>query len=362
MKFALVPWTQQELNDEIFYHVDEAGKVLPTPSAAYLMYEEFKRLGHEIHTYDVYADWSDVAYFLLYSIDWVAAERITRAGYADRMVYCNAEPPTVCSLHTREGYETLRQIFPYILTWNPDWVDDRQIFKRCIPYYYNYSPCEIPFTERKLITGISANKHSDYPKELYTARERAYDFFEAHYPEQFDFYGILWDGTNHPCYKGTVTSKAEVFHHYRFALCFENTRTERDYITEKIWDCLNAQIVPIYLGASNIRDYIPETCFIDYEQFSSCEELATFLLSIDETRYREYLDAAEDLLHSDVIERFSGEQYAHDILNAVAHPNNCRMTEYGRRFLRGKASREMRSQRMTELRSCIRRLLCRSGH
>lgn len=357
MRFALVPWSKNELNDEIFYHVDAAGNRIPTPSAAYLMYEEFIRLGHEIHTYDRYTDWSKVDYFLLYSIDWIAAEQITKAGYADRMVYCNAEPPTVCSLHTKEGYETLRQIFPYILTWNPDWVDGVQIFKRCIPYYYDYQPCHIPFAERKLITGISANKHSDYPDELYTAREQAYDYFEVNYPDQFDFYGVLWQGTNHPCYKGTVQSKAETFHHYRFALCFENTRTRCDYITEKIWDCLNAQIVPIYLGAANIRDYIPEDCFIDYNRFTSCADLATYLLSIDEARYQEYLDAAARLLHSDVIAQFQGEQYAHDILAAVAHPANYQMTDYGRRFLRDKAATERRNQRVIALKSRIKRLL-----
>ena len=338
MKFALIPWTSEELQDGIFIQKNTEGTWIPTESAAYLMQQEFIRLGHELHTYDCYSDWSEVDFFLLYSIDWVAAEKLTKAGYAEKMIYCNAEPPTVCSLHTKEGYEILKQIFPKILTWNPDWTDNQQIFKRCIPYYYKFSPCLVPFWERKLLTGISANKHSDYP-------------------DQFDFYGILWEGTSHPCYRGIVKDKAEVFHKYKFAICFENTRTKRDYITEKIWDCLNAQIVPIYAGAENIQDYIPADCFISFDQFESYDALAHFLTQMSEETYQKYLDAAWKLLHSDVIDQFSGEQYAHDILTAVGQKNHFTMTEYGRNFLAEKARKEQKALRWMRMRMAVKKLV-----
>lgn len=357
MKFALVPWKQDELQDSIFFYRSENGEILPTESAAYQMQQEFVRLGHVLHTYDCYEDWSDVDYFLLYSIDWIVAERIAKAGYAMKMVYCNAEPPTVCNLHTKDGYELLKQIFPCLLTWNPEWVDGKQIFKRCIPYFYKFVPCNIPFRDRKLITGISANKHSNYPDELYTERERAYDFFESNYPDQFDFYGILWEGTKHACYRGTVKNKAEIFHKYKFAICFENTRTKQNYITEKIWDCLNAQIVPIYAGAENIRDYIPENCFIDFYRFSSYEELAVHLLRMREDEYQGYLDAAKELLQSEIIRKFSGEQYAHDILQAVGHAENFQMTQRGRRFLRQKAQRERLALKGVQLRRRLKKMI-----
>lgn len=355
----MVPYTDSITNDSMFYHLDENGNIIPCNTAWYLMYQEFNRQGHEIHTIDMYSDWSEVDYFLLFPIEWIAAQAIAEAGYADRMIYCNAEPASVCELHTKEGYEILRQIFPYILTWNRECVDGRQVFQRCIPYLGEFSPCDIPFSERKLITGISANKHSTYAGELYTTREDAYSWFEEHYPDQFDFYGTRWAGTNHPCYKGVVDSKAETFHHYRFALCFENTRTSGDYITEKIWDCLYSQIVPIYVGAANIRDYIPEDCFIDYDRYASYEELAEYLLGIDESRYQEYLDAAQRLLHSDVKRQFSAEQGVVDILNAIAVPNDYHMTDYGRRFLKRKAKRDKRNLRGIAIRSGLKRLLWR---
>ena len=39
------------------------------------------------------------------------------------------------------------------------------------------------------------------------------------------------------------------------------------YITEKIFDSFAAWCVPVYWGASNVTDYIPEGCFIDRRKF-----------------------------------------------------------------------------------------------
>lgn len=72
-------------------------------------------------------------------------------------------------------------------------------------------------------------------------------------------------------YKGACKSKYEVLSQYSFALCFENMAMEA-YITEKIFDCLYAGTIPLYLGAKNIGDLIPEDAFIDCRKFSSWEE------------------------------------------------------------------------------------------
>lgn len=320
MNFAVIPWSENELNDQIFYVPDENGEVVPTPSAAYLMAKEFERLGHEIHTIDLFPDLSKVDYFLLYIIDWRWVKKIVSAGLEGRMVYCNAEPPSVCALNSPEGFKVLKRYFPYIMTWNPDWVDNKRIFQRCIPYYFDFRPCQTAFENRKLITAISANKISRWPDELYSEREKAYSFFEREYPDDFDFYGMGWEGTRHSCYRGRIRDKKEIFHKYKFAVCYENMRSKKNYITEKIWDCLNSQIVPIYAGAENITDYIPQECFIDLNDFESYDSLAKYLVDMTEERYNKYLEAAQALLDSDVIKLFRGEQYAHDFLKAVKQP------------------------------------------
>lgn len=340
MKFALIPWSRNELEDHIFFK-DGVSGLIPTESAAYRMAHHMEQLGHEIHTIDLYADRLEtVDFFLFYILDWRWVRRLTKAGLAGRMVYCNAEPPTVNSLNTPEGFKLLEQVFPYLLTWNPEWVDNKRIFKRNIPYYFEMHRSCITFAEKKLVTAISANKHSHYRDELYTERNDAYLFFEKQHPDEFDFYGVLWNGKEHPCYKGTVKNKADIFHQYRFAICYENTRTNKDYITEKIWDCLHAQIVPIYAGASNITDYIPEDCFIDFYKFDSYEKLYQFIHEMKEQEHQSYLDAGERLLQDkDVRWNFSGERYGELILDAVSHEIDFKPTIEGKAFTLWKAIR-----------------------
>ena len=340
MKFALIPWSSKDLQDRVFYQ-DGPDRKIPTESAAYRMARHMEELGHEIHTIDFYENKLEEAdFFLFYVLDWRWVQRLTRNGLASRMVYCNAEPPTVNKLNTPEGYKLLKQIFPYLLTWNPEWIDNKRIFKRNIPYYFDFHSCEVPFEKRKLVTAISANKNSHYENELYSERNRAYQFFESKHPEEFDFYGVLWSRKGHPCYRGTVTSKAETFHHYRFAICYENTRTDRDYITEKIWDCLHAQIVPVYAGARNITDYIPQKCFIDFYEMGSYEKLYRFISEMTEEQYMEYLHAAEELLRDENIRwLFSGERYGELILDAVKHPVDFKATGKGKLYTAVRALR-----------------------
>jgi hypothetical protein len=73
-------------------------------------------------------------------------------------------------------------------------------------------------------------------------------------------------------YKGPCNSKYEVLKNYEFCLCFENMRMN-GYVTEKIFDCLYAGTIPLYLGAPDINLYIPDNVFIDCTKFNSWAEV-----------------------------------------------------------------------------------------
>ncbi len=73
-------------------------------------------------------------------------------------------------------------------------------------------------------------------------------------------------------YKGACESKYEILSQYKFCLCFENMAM-KGYVTEKIFDCLYAGTVPLYLGATDIQDLIPEDIYIDCRKFSSWQEM-----------------------------------------------------------------------------------------
>lgn len=318
LKFAVIPWSSAFMKDKMFDVMDLTINRDHLMEPFREMQLEFERQGDELHTIDYY-DVEQIDYFLFFVIDWEVVLKVIHMGKADCMIYCNAEPPVVDMTNCPAGYRKLQRIFPYILTWNRDWVDNKTIFKRNIPYFFENNIKNVVFEERRLLTGISGNKHSKHIDELYSERERVYSFFEENYPDDFIFYGTGWDKKSHPCYGGRVENKSEVYHQFKFAICFENMKNVKDYVTEKIWDCLCSGIVPIYAGAENIYEYIPRDCYIDYFEFKNCEELADFLLKMEEEEYQKYLAAAQRLLETDIKNYFSGSEYASCIYSAIAH-------------------------------------------
>lgn len=334
MKLAIIPWSNSELQDSLFFYEDEKGNRILRDNNSKRLREEFIKYGHEVHTIDCYETLEEIDEFLFFVPDWKLVKKIMKLGMASRMVYCNAEPPTVTWLNTPKGYKILKQIFPYILTWNLNWVDNRSVFKRNIPYVFQKENMgTVKFEDRKLLTGISGNKKSNYADELYSEREKVYTFFEKNYPQDFTFYGTGWDKKKHSCYGGKVADKSETYHNYKFAVCFENTKNVKGYITEKIFDCICSGIVPIYAGADDITDYVPRECFIDYFEFTSYEELAQFLKNMPESEYEKYLDAAKNLLKTNIQDKFSGEEYARDIMNAVSYKKNFKPTLWGESYV-----------------------------
>lgn len=59
-----------------------------------------------------------------------------------------------------------------------------------------------------------------------------------------------------------VYSKYEVLQDFKFSIVCENT-VQKNYISEKFWDCILVDTVPIYIGCNNIHDYIDEDVFIN---------------------------------------------------------------------------------------------------
>lgn len=309
MKIAIIPWDESIKKNNIY------NKKNDEKSNWHIQFKEyFESNGHVFNTIDCYKDLGEVDWFLFFTLNYGWIKKVIKAGKVTKMVYMSGEPAVVKPENSLEGYQKLLTLFAYIMTWNDELVDDKKIFKRCIPYDFRKEYGNIPFSERKLLTNISGNKTSNHPAELYSERERVVTFFEKNAPQEFDLYGTGWTTAVHPSYLGMAGDKSETYHHYRFALSLENTYGVKGYITEKIFDCLVAGIVPIYQGASNINDYVPLKCYIDYTSFTTLEELREFLLNMDEDTYNGYLAAADELLDTDIQKHFSGELLARQIL------------------------------------------------
>jgi len=81
---------------------------------------------------------------------------------------------------------------------------------------------------------------------------------------------------------------------YKFYLAFENSVCV-DYVTEKFYDCLNYDMVPVVYGGANYSAISPPGSFIDTQDFQSPKALATYLTYLDKNpeEYAKYLSWKE---------------------------------------------------------------------
>ncbi|MCM2281805.1 MAG: glycosyltransferase family 10 [Bdellovibrionaceae bacterium] len=196
------------------------------------------------------------------------------------------------------------------------------------------------FGSRKLCTLIAGNRSVSHPRELYSKRRDAIAWFEHNHPEDFDYYGVGWERSylhggiptkilrklnlirflperRSRCYRGPTKQKLSTFRGYRFSICFENAVDIEGYITEKIFDSFFAGCVPVYWGAPNIQDHIPENCFLDFRKLGSFEAVYARLKSMTETEWLSYLDAIDAFLLSPRSAQFSADAWAKATVDRV---------------------------------------------
>jgi hypothetical protein len=192
--------------------------------------------------------------------------------------------------------------------------------------------------DRRFMVMMNSNKLPALRwSELYTHRLRAMEYFAKF--DEIDLYGRGWDGAPFRiaygplpgtvqyilrqseglwldvfpnrtrkavkrCWRGAADSKSETMSQYRFAICFENSLL-KGWITEKIFDCFFAGVVPIYWGDPDITESIPASAFIDMREFGSYEQLRAFLKGLSPEAIEHYRESGRAFIGSDHFERFS---------------------------------------------------------
>lgn len=232
----------------------------------------------------------------------------------DRCIMLMWEPPAVLA----DNYNPIYHV-PYkaVFTLFHELVDYQKYFPLYYPQPFLYMIDDaVPFKRKKLCTMIIGEHTSSNPHELYTARRNIISFFEHNHPENFDFYGNYWTYHDHPCYKGVIKHKLQYLKQYKFAICYENMRTQT-YITEKIFDILHTGCVPIYWGAEQIEQYIPYRCYILRQDFNSDEDLYQYLNSMSQDEYNSYLQAGKDFFDSPIASNYSISGFVNTILTKL---------------------------------------------
>lgn len=200
---------------------------------------------------------------------------------------------------------------------------------------------DIPFEKKKNIILVAGNKGADNfiktmilklyygftVKLIYPIRKKIVS--ELAEAGAITIYGRGWDNEDSPAirkaYQGLIpaTEKLSVMRGYKYALCLENCQFE-GYITEKIFDALNAGIVPIYLGAPDIKKYLPDDIYIDMNAFSSTEALLDRLENINAIEYAKYKDRINDYLGSREYSQFKDEKFIKTTLGIINSEKNAK--------------------------------------
>ena len=167
---------------------------------------------------------------------------------------------------------------------------------------------------------LSGNKYSKHQLELYSLRKKCIKWFEKNNIDDFEFYGIGWDNLvtsnrylnfilnklniskilspKYNNYKGYVKEKKDALINYKFCFCFENSINDEEYISEKIFDCFSAGVVPIYLGSKKINETIPRDTMILFSDFNDIKDLYEYLKLIKKSDYNKIINNIKSYLNS----------------------------------------------------------------
>lgn len=306
-----------------------------------MLYLEGKNNNIDFMTFDMIERFEDMDCFIFFDFPRVTNELVKKAFNSNKPKYLVIFES---ELIRPDNWELDKhKYFNKIFTWKDDIVDNEKYFK------FNFAQ-EIPkqikkdlSKKKQLCTLIAGNKKVNHPLELYTKRVEAIRWFEKHYPEDFEFYGIGWDEykvqnkylnflykklkltklfkPKFSSYRGKVDSKKETLEKYKFAICYENARNISGYITEKIFDCFFAGCIPVYWGADNIIEHIPKECFIDKREFDTYEKLYQYIKNMSDEEYLGYLDNIESFLNSEKAYQFSCECFSKKIISLINSEN-----------------------------------------
>ncbi|MDO8574416.1 MAG: glycosyltransferase family 10 [bacterium] len=209
------------------------------------------------------------------------------------------------------------------------------------PHAYPQKKVESNFKNKKFLTLINRNNRLHKLRKLYTfsaslinplpglsQRELYLDRLEAiKYFSQnpnFDLYGESWGSpvrydnqkfapSIKKSYRGYVSDKLETLKQYRFSICFENA-VFPGFITEKIIDSIYAGCIPVYYGAPDIADYIPENTFINFRKFENYPALDHYLRSMSESEYNQYIENINAFITSDKAYNFTQEKFTEELI------------------------------------------------
>lgn len=299
------------------------------------MFIELRRLlaerGIVLATQDIHAPAESV--FVL-SVDNTLPFQTMERPVGQPWLLLLSEPATY---HPHNYRPENQRVFDRIFTYDYTKVDNERYFLyRFAIDFESYPPfepvAEAEFLRRKLCSVVAASFGISPPPagsgSLLHERYKVLKWFSDNHPAEFDFFsrgvdskelqsfpgaGLLrrvlpgafftWLGNYRKrvfdrVYRGPIPpdDKISRLRDYRFSIAYENTGNVPGYLTEKIFDCFAAAVLPIYLGDPNVAHILPPDTFIDRRDFASLEALYQHLKQMDYPQYARHIAAMQAYL------------------------------------------------------------------
>jgi hypothetical protein len=158
------------------------------------------------------------------------------------------------------------------------------------PDFWNYNNLiNTKFEKTKMLSSVVSplgNDNRDYPDGcLY--KERVNLIKEI--LNKCDFIDVFGWGDK------ILNQKKDGISNYKFSLCIENTN-EQNYISEKFYDCLLTNTIPIYFGCKNIKDFWVENGYFLIDDINDTDKVISLLKYISENGDELYNDMLPELL------------------------------------------------------------------
>ncbi|KAG0079590.1 hypothetical protein BGZ93_000115 [Podila epicladia] len=89
-----------------------------------------------------------------------------------------------------------------------------------------------------------------------------------------------------------VNNKLKMLSGYPFVLAGENSSC-MGYVTEKIYNAFEAGAIPIFLGAVDIADFVPEGSYVDASSFRDFDALADYIKTVDRSQFYKWKEVVK---------------------------------------------------------------------
>lgn len=137
---------------------------------------------------------------------------------------------------------------------------------------------KINYKKIKNISCILSNRRNvnSIPECLYDARDDI-----TQYLMNSNISVDIFRSCNSPNCIGDLPKKIEGLKPYKFSIAIENSR-EKNYISEKFYDAILTNTIPIYYGATNIKEIFPENGYFLIDDINDLEGIENLLKYINE--------------------------------------------------------------------------------